>query len=136
MPGIVIIAVGIDAVHIPRFAGLVARRPSVVDRLFTTAESHDSSGRVRSVSSLAARFAAKEAVAKALGAPPGLSWHDCRIMSGSDGRPMVQVHGTVAAAAADAGVRRWHLSLTHDGEYAAAHVVAEGEPPATGVTHG
>lgn len=136
VPGIVIIAVGIDAVHIPRFAALVARRPSVVDRLFTTAESQDSSGRVRSVASLAARFAAKEAVAKALGAPAGLVWHDCTIISQPDGRPVVEIHRTVAAAAADAGVQRWHVSLTHDGDYAAAYVIAEGDAPAHGAPHG
>jgi holo-[acyl-carrier protein] synthase len=122
----VIIAIGIDTVHIPRFTAMLDRRPRLIERLFTTAESHRDSGEQRSASSLAARFAAKEAVAKALGAPAGLAWHDCQILSEEGGRPRIHVRGTVLAAAAGIGIERWHLSLTHDGDYAAAQIVAEG----------
>jgi holo-[acyl-carrier protein] synthase len=117
---LVIISIGIDTVHIPRFTTIIERRPTIVDRLFTAQEScHPADGRRRGASSLAARFAAKEAVAKALGAPGGLHWHDCLILTD-------EVTGTVAAAAASQGIDRWHVSLTHDGDYAVAQVVTEG----------
>jgi holo-[acyl-carrier protein] synthase len=124
---LVIISIGIDTVHIPRFTTIIERRPTIVDRLFTAQEScHPADGRRRGASSLAARFAAKEAVAKALGAPGGLHWHDCLILTDESGRPRVEVTGTVAAAAASQGIDRWHVSLTHDGDYAVAQVVTEG----------
>ena len=90
------------------------------------AERFTDSGNPRSPESLAARFAAKEAVAKALGAPAGLRWHDCEVVTDPDGRPWLTVSGTVAAAAAERGIARWHLSLSHDGGIASAMVVAEG----------
>jgi holo-[acyl-carrier protein] synthase len=123
----VIVAVGIDVVLVARFARAIERTPLLVERLFTPAERSTSSGNPRSPESLAARFAAKEAVAKALGAPAGLHWHDCEVVSDPDGRPWLTVSGTVASVATDRGVRRWHLSLSHDGGIASAMVVAEGE---------
>ena len=78
------------------------------------------------LSSLAARFAAKEATAKALGAPKRLKWHDVEIARGDDGRPLLSVQGSVAAAAEKLGVKNWHLSLSHDAGLAVAMVVAEG----------
>ena len=122
-----IVAVGIDVVLVARFARAIERTPLLVERLFTPAERNTSSGNPRSPESLAARFAAKEAVAKALGAPGGLHWHDCEVVSDPDGRPWLTVSGTVASAAADKGVLRWHLSLSHDGGIASAMVVAEGD---------
>ncbi|MEV0714537.1 holo-ACP synthase [Asanoa sp. NPDC050611] len=120
-----IVAVGIDVVLVERFTGALSRTPLLGDRLFTEAERFTGSGNQRSPESLAARFAAKEAVAKALGAPAGLRWHDCEIVTDPDGRPWLTVSGTVAAAAAERGVNRWHLSLSHDGGIASAMVVAE-----------
>ncbi|MFY1687923.1 holo-ACP synthase [Plantactinospora sp. WMMB782] len=120
-----IVAVGIDVVLVDRFARALARTPLLADRLFTEAERVTGSGSPRSAESLAARFAAKEAVAKALGAPAGLHWHDCEVVADPDGRPWLTVAGTVAAAATRRGVRRWHLSLSHDGGIASAMVVAE-----------
>jgi holo-[acyl-carrier protein] synthase len=121
----VIIGVGIDVVPIARFAETIARTPSVADRLFTEAERLTPAGHPRTAESLAARFAAKEAVAKALGAPGGMLWHDAEISTDSAGRPHLTVRGTVAARAAELGITRWHLSLSHDGGIAAATVVAE-----------
>ena len=121
-----IVAVGIDVVLVERFARALERTPLLADRLFTEGERLTVSGNPRSAESLAARFAAKEAVAKALGAPAGLRWHDCEIVSDPDGRPWLTVSGTVAAAATERGVNRWHLSLSHDGGIAAATVIAEG----------
>lgn len=123
-----IVAVGIDVVLVARFTTALARTPPLADRLFTSAERLTSSGNPRSPESLAARFAAKEAVAKALGAPAGMHWHDCEIVTDPDGRPWLTVSGTVAAVAAERGVTRWHLSLSHDGGIASAMVVAERLP--------
>jgi holo-[acyl-carrier protein] synthase len=114
-----------DVVLVERFAVALARTPLLSERLFTAAERLTTSGNPRSPESLAARFAAKEAVAKALGAPAGLMWHDCEIVPDSDGRPWLTVSGTVAAAASERGISRWHLSLSHDGGIASAMVVAE-----------
>lgn len=123
-----IVAVGIDVVLVDRFTRALTRTPLLADRLFTEAERTTASGNPRSPESLAGRFAAKEAVAKALGAPAGLHWHDCEIVSDPDGRPWLTVAGTVAAAAAEREINRWHLSLSHDGGIASAMVVAERIP--------
>lgn len=123
-----IVAVGIDVVLVNRFTEALARTPLLADRLFTEAERLTTSGNPLSPESLAARFAAKEAVAKALGAPAGLHWHDCEIVTDPDGRPWLTVSGTVAAAAAERGITRWHLSLSHDGGIASAMIVAEKLP--------
>jgi holo-[acyl-carrier protein] synthase len=123
----VIVSVGIDVVLVDRFASALRRTPLLSERLFTDAERTTSSGNQRSVESLAARFAAKEAVAKALGAPTGLHWHDCEVVSDPDGRPWLTVSGSVAEAAATLDITRWHLSLSHDGGIASAMVVAERE---------
>lgn len=120
-----IVGTGIDVVSISRFEALMDRQPGVVERLFTARESMTPEGGTRSSASLAARFAAKEAVAKALGAPSGLHWHDCEILTDTSGRPVVNVRGSVAEAARGAGVTRWHLSLSHDADMAIAQVIAE-----------
>lgn len=123
-----IVGIGVDVVSIGRFAGMIERRPTLVDRLFTPAEALLMDGRQRGPASLAARFAAKEAIAKALGAPPGLAWHDCEVVSDESGRPWPRMRGTVAAAADGLGITRWHLSLSHDGDNAIAQVIAETTP--------
>jgi holo-[acyl-carrier protein] synthase len=123
-----IVSVGIDVVLVERFEAALARTPLLGDRLFTVAERTTASGNPRSPESLAARFAAKEAVAKALGAPGNLAWHDCEVVSDADGRPWLTVSGTVAQTATALGISRWHLSLSHDGGIASAMVVAEGDP--------
>jgi holo-[acyl-carrier protein] synthase len=89
-------------------------------------ELHLPDGARRGVASLAARFAAKEALAKALGAPSGLRWLDAEIVTEDSGRPRLAVSGTVAACAAALGVRAWHVSLSHDAGIASAVVIAEG----------
>ena len=115
-----IIGVGIDVVEIARFAQALTRTQNLAGRLFTDGE------RALPPHSLAARFAAKEALAKALGAPRGLLWTDAEIVSHAGGRPSLLVCGTVAAAADRLGVTRWHLSLSHDAGIASAVVIAEG----------
>lgn len=124
-----VIGVGVDIVDITRFAGVVERTPTFVDRIFTPEESVDASGRRRSAQSLAARFAAKEAVAKVLVRTHGLEWHHCEVITDGSGNPELRISGTVAAAAEALGIERWHLSLSHDGGHAIAYVVAEGRNP-------
>ncbi len=114
-----IVGVGVDVVDVARLARALERTPGLADRLFTDAE------RARPVESLAARFAAKEAVAKALGAPGGLRWREAEVVVGERGRPCLAVSGAVAQEAEAQGVRTWHLSLSHDGGVATAVVVAE-----------
>jgi holo-[acyl-carrier protein] synthase len=117
---VAIVGVGIDVVDISRFDDSLRRTPGMVERLFTPAEAS------RPPASLAARFAAKEALAKALGAPGDLAWHDAEVVSESSGRPLFSLRGTVAARAADLGVASVHLSLSHDAGIASAVVVLEG----------
>ncbi|KIZ13450.1 holo-ACP synthase [Streptomyces natalensis] len=121
-----IIGVGIDVAEIDRFGAALERTPELAQRLFIEAELMLSSGERRGVASLAARFAAKEAVAKALGAPGGLHWTDAEVYVEDSGRPRLRVRGTVAACAAELGVRSWHVSLSHDAGVASAVVIAEG----------
>ncbi|MFD9128728.1 holo-ACP synthase [Kitasatospora sp. NPDC059571] len=121
-----IIGVGIDVAEIGRFEASLERTPNLADRLFTPAELHLPSGARRGIASLAARFAAKEALAKALGAPAGLHWTDAEVHTEDSGRPVLRVTGTVAARAAELGVRSWHVSLSHDAGVASAVVIAEG----------
>jgi holo-[acyl-carrier protein] synthase len=118
--GGVIVGIGVDIVDIARLESALRRTPALASRLFTEGE------RGRAPASLAGCFAAKEAAAKALGAPAGLRWSDVEITYDDAGRPSLAAHGTVARAAAQQGVRRWHLSVTHDGGLSMAMVVAEG----------
>ncbi|NJQ08034.1 holo-ACP synthase [Streptomyces lonarensis] len=120
-----IVGVGIDVAEIERFDRALRRTPAMADRLFVEAELRLPDGERRGVASLAARFAAKEALAKALGAPRGLRWTDAEIVSEDGGRPTLRVYGTVAARAAELGVRTWHVSLSHDAGVASAVVIAE-----------
>jgi holo-[acyl-carrier protein] synthase len=126
----VIIGVGIDVVPVERFADSLRRTPGLRDRLFTAAEQRTPSGTPRTGESLAARFAAKEALGKALGTPGNLAWTDAEVTVGEHGRPHLEIRGTVADRAAELGVTSWHLSLSHDGGMAAAVVFAEGQEPA------
>jgi len=121
-----IIGVGIDVAEIERFRASLERTPALAQRLFLEGELLLPSGERRGVASLAARFAAKEAVAKALGAPGGLLWTDAEVCVEDSGRPWLRVTGTVAARAEELGVRSWHVSLSHDAGVASAVVVAEG----------
>ncbi|MGW7239294.1 holo-ACP synthase [Streptomyces sp. NPDC054804] len=121
-----IIGVGIDVAEIDRFRESLERTPGLAGRLFVERELFLSSGERRGIASLAARFAAKEALAKALGAPPGLLWTDAEVVVEDSGRPLLHVKGSVAACAAELGVRSWHVSLSHDAGVASAVVIAEG----------
>ncbi|WP_432188611.1 holo-ACP synthase [Streptomyces sp. Tue6028] len=121
-----IIGVGIDVAEIDRFRAALERTPGLAERVFVEQELHLPNGERRGIASLAARFAAKEALAKALGAPAGLHWTDAEVYVESSGQPRLRVKGTVAARAAELGVSSWHVSLSHDAGVASAVVVAEG----------
>jgi holo-[acyl-carrier protein] synthase len=121
-----IIGVGIDVAEIERFAASLERTPGLLRRLFVADELSLPGGERRGPASLAARFAAKEALAKALGAPAGLLWTDAEVYVEDSGRPRLRVKGSVAARAAELGVRQWHVSLSHDAGIASAVVIAEG----------
>ncbi len=114
-----IVGVGVDVVDVARFALTMERTPAMRERLFTEGE------RELPMGSLAGRFAAKEAMAKALGAPTGMSWTDAEVTNDSEGRPLMVLRGSVRARAEALGVRCWHLSISHDGGIASAVVVCE-----------
>ena len=115
-----IVGVGIDVVDVERFGATLERTPALRQRLFTPAE------RDLTLASLAARFAAKEALAKALGAPAGMHWVDAEVRNDESGRPTLALTGTVAGKAAEVGVRSVHVSLSHDAGIASAVVILEG----------
>jgi holo-[acyl-carrier protein] synthase len=122
-----IVGVGVDVVPVDRFAKTLHRAPKLAERLFTEAELITRHGASRSAESLAARFAAKEALAKSLGANGGMHWIDAEVLTDDLGRPFIAVTGTVAKRAASLGVTRWHVSLSHDGGIASAVVIAESD---------
>ena len=125
-----IVGVGIDVCSVSRFDAMLERHPGIVVRLFNPAETRVR-GLARSGRSLSARFAAKEALSKALGAPGNLSWRDAEVVSDDNDRPSMKMRGSVARRAAELGITRVHLSLSHDGGIATAIVIAERDEPAS-----
>ena len=117
----VIVGIGVDVAEISRLQAALTRTPGLADRLFTESEQALPQG------SLVGCFAAKEAVAKALGAPPGLRWTDVIVGREDSGRPVLEIRGTVAAAATRLGVTNWHVSISHDAGICVAMVIAEGD---------
>jgi holo-[acyl-carrier protein] synthase len=125
----VIVGLGIDLVETGRIATALARTPGFEGRVFTAAERAVCAGRKDRVQALAARFAAKEACLKALGTgwSEGLGFLQIEVVRDGDGPPALRLHGAAAERAARLGVRRIHVSLTHQDSAAAAVVVLEGE---------
>jgi len=121
-----IVGLGLDVVPISRIASMLARYGArVEEKLFSTDERAYCASRGSPAQHFAARFAAKEALLKALGAPPGLRWQEIEIVSGEGGAPELRLSGAAAQAAAARGVGVGHVSLTHAGDVAAAVVVLE-----------
>ena len=108
--------IGIDVVDIERFISSLERTPGLLEKLFTPAE------RIKPIASLAARFAAKEALAKALSAGKGLPWHDAEVLNLESGKPVFLFRGEIADLVDGADV---HLSLSHDAGIASAMVIVE-----------
>ena len=125
MEGPVLKGIGIDAVEVDRFRRVIARTPGVVRRLFTDGERAAGARRRDPAQRLAARFAAKEAVMKALGVGLGaFTFHDVEVVNAPSGKPGLVLRGKAAALAAERGVRGWELSLTHTDRTAHAVAVA------------
>lgn len=114
-----IVGVGVDVVDLARFERALDRTPGLLDRLFAPAE------RARPVRSLAGRFAAKEALMKALGATDGVRWHDMQIVTDAEGNPDLSLSGRAAQIAAERGIDRVHVSMSHDAGIATAFVITE-----------
>lgn len=120
------IGVGVDAVDVERFRVSLGRTPTLRTRLFTAEELAYVAPKVDPVPSLAVRFAAREAVMKALGVGLGaFGFHDVWVRRAESGVPSLEIHGPALALADAAGVSRWHLSLTHTDLLAIAYVLAE-----------
>ena len=120
-----IVGIGVDVVDVTRFGRSLERTPALRARLFGEDELVLADGSPRHVRSLAARFAAKEALVKALAGSTGVRWHDVVVHSDADGAPSLVLSGGAAALAASRGAHRLHLSLSHDAGVAVAYVVAE-----------
>jgi holo-[acyl-carrier protein] synthase len=119
------VSVGADLVEVRRLARLAAQPQGLVGVL-TDRELDYCRGQRRPAEHMAARFAAKEAVLKALGTglADGIRWIDVEILKGHGGRPMVALHESAAALAARRRLRRIDVSLSHTADLAVAHAVA------------
>jgi len=120
-----IVGVGVDVVDLARFERALSRTPKLKSRLFADAELV-SGERVLALRSLAGRFAAKEALIKALGESAGIRWHHMQVVSDGHGNPSFRLSDAAAQVAADRGVTAVHLSMSHDAGVAIAYVIAEG----------
>ncbi|MBO9541117.1 holo-ACP synthase [bacterium] len=123
-----ILGIGIDLVDIERVRGVVERRGApFLARVFTPDEIAYCERHKDPAPSLSARFGAKEALIKALGVgwKPGMKWTDIEVQREKGGRPVLVLHGSTGAIAAERGVRTAHLSLTHGEREAVAYVILE-----------
>ncbi|MFT4235541.1 MAG: holo-ACP synthase [Microbacterium sp.] len=113
--------IGVDLVDIDRFEASLNRTPKLRERLFTRAE------RELPLRSLAARYAAKEALIKAMGGASGIRWSEIEVARlGERQPPVFALSGETARIADDLGLAHLHLSLSHDAGLAIAYVIAEG----------
>ena len=120
------LATGVDIIEIERIERAVARwGDRFLARVYTPREIAFCRGRIPE---LAARFAAKEAISKALGLGiwwrGGITWQQAEVLPDRIGQPQVHLHGRAAQRAADLGLREWAISLSHSRDYAVAFVVA------------
>jgi holo-[acyl-carrier protein] synthase len=119
-----VLGIGVDVVDLARFERAMARTPKLRTRLFTETEQMQGD-RALSLRSLAGRFAAKEALIKALGESTGVRWHDMQVVSDDHGNPSFELHNAAERIALARGVGTIHLSMSHDAGIAIAYVVAE-----------
>ena len=121
----VICGIGVDAVDIERFRRSLERTPSMRERVFTEHELAYVAPKIDPVPSLAARFASREAVMKAMGLGLGaFGFHDVWVERRESGEPHLNVTGRAAELAHERGIETWHLSITHTDQVAIAYVVA------------
>jgi holo-[acyl-carrier protein] synthase len=126
-----IVGHGIDLVEVARIrAMLYEHGQRFLDRCFTPAEQAYKADSRRRIEHLAARFAAKEAVLKALGTglTGGIAWTDIEVISTASGAPKLALRGSAQTAAASLGITSWVVSLTHTDSLAMASVIALGSP--------
>lgn len=114
-----IVGIGVDLVDLARFERAVDRTPRLRERLFAESE------QALPLRSLAGRYAAKEALIKALGGSDGVRWLDIVVDKTDDGGPFFTLSGTTAEAVAARGITALHVTMSHDGGAAIAFVVAE-----------
>ena len=119
-----IVGIGVDVVDIARFERALIRTPTLKSRLFAESEQLKD-GAPMPLRSLAGRFAAKEALIKALGDSTGVQWHDMRVVSDPLGNPSFELLQSTRAIADARGISSIHLSMSHDAGIAIAYVVAE-----------
>ena len=121
----VVIAVGVDLIEISRIETVVERYGArFLERVYTEGELAYAAGRL---SALAARWAAKEAAAKALGTGIGqVAFRELEVVCDAQGKPELRLHGNAAQLAARLNLRQFALSLSHTADYALAFVVAQG----------
>lgn len=119
------IGIGVDLVEVDRMRTSLARTPTLAGRLFTPAERAYAEAARDTAERYAVRFAAKEAVMKALGVGLGaVEWHDIEVVRADSGAPSLVLTGRAAALATEAGVTDWLLTLTHTHQTAEAVAVA------------
>lgn len=126
-PGMQVLGHGVDLTDIARIERMLADHGDRFrERVFTTMErAYADAGGSRAAERYAARFAAKEAVMKALGTGwrSGVSWTDAEVVHGADGAPCLRLHGRLAQVAAEQGVTAWMVTLSHVGGLAMASVI-------------
>ena len=119
-----IVGIGVDVVDLARFERALQRTPQLKARLFAESE-QVKEGAPLPLRSLAGRFAAKEALIKALGDSTGVQWHDMRVVNDPLGNPSFELQDSTKAIAAARGITALHLSMSHDAGIAIAYVIAE-----------
>ena len=124
-----IIGIGADIIQVERIARLLDQYPGFCHRVFTAAEIEYCNGKGNRTQSFAVRFAAKEAVMKALGTgwDGRINWTDIEIGKDANGRPCVAVYNATRELIDSLGVDRIHISLSHEKEFALAYVILERE---------
>ena len=122
-----IVGIGVDAVDVERFTRVLERTPRMRERLFTAEELAYADTLADPMPSLAARFAVREAVMKALGVGLGaFEFHDVSISRSESGQPRILQSGRAAELSDRRGVERWQVSMSHTDQLAVAYVIAEG----------
>lgn len=120
---------GIDLVRIDRIADMLSRHGEhFLNRCFTPDEQTYCHDHAEPAQHFAGRFAAKEAVLKALGTGwrGQIAWTDIEVLRDGAGRPSIRLDGQCALIAGQIGIKQWHISISHAGDYATASAIAEG----------